>query len=407
MLSGNVISQVIPFFVAPILTRLFAPEEFAVYANYIAIASMIGIVAAGRLEFAIPISKDKKEAQDIVFTGIVLTVILSLLSFVFPLFSNFFEGLYDSPQLADYLITIPIAIFSFGLLGILNNWVLRHKKYNVLSFGKVSQSIVNNGFAALFGYIGWGASGLIYGWLLSQLAGILVLLFFMNTKFKYSSYNLTTIKTTVKEYKDFPMINSLHAFTDIFATQFVLFWIISSYFGLAELGLFAMMHKYVRAPIVLVTSSVSSIFYAEMGSAMNQGVSPVPILKKTVFTSMAFSVPFIIVLLLFAPQIFAWYFGAEWEIAGSYAQRIVPILFMLFIISPISSIPILMNQQKKAFLFAVAGYTLTLGSLIVSTSLGWNFLKALTLYSIVFAIFQISYLYWFYTLIKKRNASIG
>ena len=104
MLSGNVISQVIPFFVAPILTRLFAPEEFAVYANYIAIASMIGIVAAGRLEFAIPISKDKKEAQDIVFTGMVLTVILSLLSFVFPLFSNFFEGLYDSPQLADYLI---------------------------------------------------------------------------------------------------------------------------------------------------------------------------------------------------------------------------------------------------------------------------------------------------------------
>ncbi len=50
----------------------------------------------------------------------------------------------------------------------------------------------------------------------------------MNRKVNVRNYNITTIKTTVKEYRDFPMINSLHAFTDIFATQFVLFWIITS-----------------------------------------------------------------------------------------------------------------------------------------------------------------------------------
>lgn len=405
MLSGNMMSQVIPFLIAPILTRLFTKEDFAIYANFIAIASMIGIVAAGRLELAIPISKEKKDAQNIVFTGLMLTLTLSLLSVVFPIFSNFFSEFYNTPALSEYLVLIPIAVLSIGLLGVTNNWVLRHKKYNAISFGKVSQSFVNNGLAALLGYIGWGTSGLIIGWLSGQFVGIIILLLFIDRKVSIKNYNLTTIKTTLKEYKDFPMINSLHAFTDIFATQFVLFWIITSSFGLAELGLYAMMHKYVKAPIVLITTSVSSIFYTEFSSAVNEGRSPIPILKKTLKTSMLFSFPFILVLLLFAPQIFSWYLGTDWEIAGVYAQRITPILFMLFVTSPISGIPILLNKQRKAFIFVTFGYTVTLLVLFSATLMNWSFADALLLYSCSYAFFQLLYLYWFYTLLKNRNVS--
>jgi O-antigen/teichoic acid export membrane protein len=37
MLSGNTLSQLIPFIIAPILSRIFSPEEFAVLANFMAI----------------------------------------------------------------------------------------------------------------------------------------------------------------------------------------------------------------------------------------------------------------------------------------------------------------------------------------------------------------------------------
>ncbi|MBT6029065.1 MAG: oligosaccharide flippase family protein, partial [Crocinitomicaceae bacterium] len=224
-------------------------------------------------------------------------------------------------------------------------------------------------------------------------------------KLSYKGYNITTIKNTVKEYKDFPLINSLHAFTDIFATQFILFWLIAAYFGVIELGLFAIMHKYVRAPIVLITSSVSSVFYVKMGEALNNSENTTPILKKTIVTSVLFSIPFVLVLLFFAPQLFAWYFGEEWEVAGQYAQRILPMLLFLFILSPISSIPILYNQQRKAFLFSSLGYVFTLGSLYISTTLGLEFIDALTIYSIAFAVYQVSYLYWLFLLIKKKHVS--
>lgn len=403
MLSGNTISQVIPFLMAPILTRIFAPEEFAVYANYLAIASMVGIVAAGRLELAIPISKEKEGAQNIVFTGLVLTGVLALLSFVFPLFSDFFANMYESPELSGFLISIPLAVLSYGLLGIANNWVLRQKKYSILSLGKVTQSLVNSGLAALLGYWGWGTSGLILGWMASQFAGVVILAVTMNFNIRLKNYSITTIKSTVKEYRDFPLINSLHAFTDIFATQFLLFWVISTEFGLKELGFFAMMHRYVRQPVVLITSSVSQIFYAEVSSALNEGKSPLPMLKRTISTSMIFSLPFVVVIYFFAPPLFSWYFGEDWLVSGEYARLIIPILFMMFLVSPISGIPILFNRQRTAYLIATAGYIVTLGSFYVATLFHWNFSDALLLYASCHAALQAVYLLWMYSLIKQRS----
>lgn len=405
MLSGNMMSQLIPFIIAPILTRLFTPDDFAVYANYLAVVSMIGIVAAGRLELAIPISKEKKEAQEIVFTGLMITLALSILSLAYPLFPDFFGKMYDAPDIQNFFWLIPFGVVSYGLLGIATNWVLRLKKYNGIAVGKVTQSIINNGLAACLGYLGWGVSGLIYGWLAGQFIAVLMLVVFVDRKVSTKNYSITTIKSTVKKYRDFPLINSMHAFTDVFATQFLLFWIISDSFGLTELGLFVMMHKYVRAPVTLVTSSVSSIFYTEMGAAINEGRSLIPILKKTITTSVLFSIPFVLIIVLFAPQLFAWYFGSEWEMGGVYAQRILPILILLFINSPISSIPVLMNEQRKAFVFAVILYIVTLSSLVITTTLGWAFGDALIVYSLLMAGFQLIYLYWFYILIKRHHVS--
>lgn len=404
MFSGNVVSQIIPILIAPILARLFSPDDFAIYSNFLAIAGMMGIVAAGRLELAIPITKSKKEAQDVVISGLLITLALAVLSLVFPLFSGFFGQLYDSRELEKFLIYVPIAVLTFGALGVTTNWVLKFKKYNAISFSKIGQSLVGNALSALFGYAGWGIEGLIYGWFAGQVIGTLVLLLFMDFPTEKPNYTITSFKTTVREYKDFPLINSLHAFTDIFATQFLLFWIITFSFGLTELGLFAMMFKYVRAPISLVTTSVSQIFFAEVSSAISRNESPVPILKKTLSTSVAFSIPFILVIFLLGPELFEWYLGEEWRLSGVYAKMISPMLFLLFVLSPISSIPILMNKQRKAYLFAFIGYVLTLSSFWLAAYLELTFERALLVYSLVFAAFQLFYLYWMYSLIKVAHA---
>jgi O-antigen/teichoic acid export membrane protein len=406
MLSGNTLSQLIPFIIAPILSRIFSPEEFAVLANFMAIVGVIGIISTGRLELAVPIPQDHKKAQEIVFTGLIITLLLGLLSILIPIFAYQISELYKDNQLGDYLWMVPFSVVSFGLLGLTNNWNLRQEKFHLLSIGKIAQSVVNNGLAALLGYIGWGINGLIIAWLLSQYVNIFILLVGVNRKVSYKDFGIVTLKTTLKEYKDFPLINSLHAFTDIFITQFLLYWVISSYFGFLELGLFAMMNKYVKAPIILVSTSVSQLFYVEAGKAINQGASLFPIVKKTVRTSILFAIPFTIVLLVLGPWIFKIYLGTKWEAAGVYAQSLAPMLFLYFILSPISGLPILLNKQKGAFAFSVLGYSFTIFALFIGIWLQLDFSKTLIIYGAAFALFYLMMLVWYYTLIKKRNAGI-
>jgi len=407
MLSGNTVSQVIPFFIAPILSRTFSREEFAVLANFMAIVGVIGIVSTGRLELAVPIPQEHKKAQEIAFTGFLITLGLGLISLLIPLFAYQIGQLYDDSILPEYLWLVPLAVISYGLLGLTNNWNLRHERFHLISIGKISQSIVNNGLAAMLGYIGWGINGLIIAWLLSQYINIVILLVGVNRKIKYKDFGLISLKTTLKEYKDFPLINSLHAFSDIFITQFLLFWMISSYFGLIELGLFAMMNKYIKAPIVLVSSSVSQLFYVEAGKAINKGISLFPIIKKTVRTSVLFAIPFTVVLISLGPEIFRWYLGEKWEIAGVYAQYLSPMLFLYFVISPISGLPILLQKQKQAFIFSLIGSSFTILIFFLGIYFKLQFVQTLFLYGLAFTAFYLLTLLWYFTLIKKRNESIN
>ncbi len=407
ILSGNTISQIIPFVIAPILARLFSPDEFAVFANFMAIATMIGIVAAGRLEFAIPIPKSHTGAQNVAATGLFISVILTLLSASVIFLEDEIAQFYKSDALTPFLWMIPFAVFSIGLLGITNFWILRKGKYNILSYGKITQSLLNNGVAAILGFYGWGVNGLIIGWLASQYLGTAFMLMFSNLTFKRKNYNTLTIKTTLKEYKDFPLINSLHAFTDIFVTQFLFFWVLSSGYGWVTLGLYAMMHKYVRAPIVLITSSVSQIFYKETSEALQNDEDATRIFFKTLKTSGAFSIPFVLVLFFFAPTLFELYLGPNWKIAGDYTIRILPILFFLFLSSPVSGIPILFGKQRKAFLISIINYTFSLSTLVFCSFHNWSILDSLLAYSCVNSTITIFTIFWYYSIVLKHKQSIS
>ena len=410
MLTGNTISQLIPFAVASFLTRIYLPEEFGLFSNVLAISTLFGIVSCGRLELAIPLPKEKNSAQDILFTALVFTAAVTIISVLVYVFSTSIGHFYNDKELPNYLFYVPICVLSFGLLGVTNNWILRNKDYKVLSSIKIVQSVVNNFGALLFGYIGFGIHGLLIAWLLSQFIPVVFILFKEKVKWSRDRFNRSVVIDVLKNYKDFPLVNSFHAFTDIFATQVILFWIISNYYGDENLGLFTQMNKYVKAPIILITSAVSQMFFVEVSKAINDRKPVMPFLKQTLKTTVIFGIPFTIVLFLFAPQMFSWYFGSkfvDYRLAGEMVKCNLPILFLMFIVSPVSSLPILFKKQKKAFLLSLFGYSFGLIGLYISAISEVDIYSSLIIYSSLFSIYYIILLTWYIQLIKKHDVSIG
>jgi O-antigen/teichoic acid export membrane protein len=66
LMTGTTIAQAIPIAISPILTRIYTPEDFGVFALYMSLASIISVVATGRYELAIMLPKKDDDAINIV-----------------------------------------------------------------------------------------------------------------------------------------------------------------------------------------------------------------------------------------------------------------------------------------------------------------------------------------------------
>ena len=409
MLSGNTVSQIIPFIIAPILTRLFGPEDFAIYANFIAIVGLLAIIAAGRFELAFVIPHRKRHAQILFITSCIILIGVVTLSFIIYFLRFQIASWYNTPQLAKYMILVPLAIFSLAFHNIQENWMLREQKFKLITSNRIIQSATNNLIPAILGFVGWGMNGLIYGWILSNLISVVLLLPAISRSWEKFQFKGSIAKLLVGRYRDFPTINSLHAFTDVLATQFLIFWVITNEFGLVALGSFTVMNRYVRAPISLVSSAVAQLYYSEAAKMKREHKDVMPIQKRTIKTTLIFAIPFAVVVVLFAPTLFEWYLGSEWRVAGEYAQIATPLLFFRFVSSPISGTPIIFGKQKKAYIYGVIGYSLGFLSLLVMSQLAYSFKETLMVYSVTMSLYFIFSIYWFLQLSKKRviNAHIG
>ncbi|WP_310441139.1 hypothetical protein [Sulfurimonas sp.] len=63
LMTGTTIAQAIPIAISPILTRIYTPEDFLVFALYMAIASILSVIATGRYEMAIMLPKYDKNGN--------------------------------------------------------------------------------------------------------------------------------------------------------------------------------------------------------------------------------------------------------------------------------------------------------------------------------------------------------
>ena len=128
LVLGTGFAQIIPIALTPILTRIYSPEDFGIFAIYMAIASILGVIATARYELSIVLPKNDKNALDIFYLCNIVSFSLSFIFFIFIyIFTeelNIFIGL-DS--YSNILFLLPLSIIAAGLLQSLSYLLVRRK----------------------------------------------------------------------------------------------------------------------------------------------------------------------------------------------------------------------------------------------------------------------------------------
>ena len=64
LLSANVVAQVIGLVVYPILTRMYAPEDFGLLNLFMSIGGVLAILSTAEYYYAIVLPKEEKDAEN-------------------------------------------------------------------------------------------------------------------------------------------------------------------------------------------------------------------------------------------------------------------------------------------------------------------------------------------------------
>jgi len=389
LMTGTTIAQAIPIAISPILTRIYTPEDFGVFALYMAIASIVAVAATGRYEMAIMLPKKNEDVKSIVKLILILLSTITFITFLIVLFFNqAITNLFENPEISNWLYFLPISIFLVGLYQIYNYLLIREKNFKRLSKNKVIVSTTNASTQLGYGFIISNGFGLLFGNIISYIVSIY---FIIKSKVvnKYFHFKDNSIRQVAKEYQNFPRYDVPSAFFNK-VSQELPSLTIPIFFSTSILGFYSLMYRVLMSPLVLISASVEDVFkesatkeYHNKGNCKKIFLST---FKKLLIIGL---IPFLI-LIFFAPDLFAFIFGEQWKISGKIAQIMAIVFFLRFIAKPLSYTFYIANKQKVNMIGQFLLILFTLLALFIGYIYGDEYFFFYSL-SITFSIFYIVY----------------
>ena len=335
-MAGTSVAQALPIAISPILTRIYTPEDFGLFAVYMALASIVSVIITGRYELAIILPCKDEDAFQIMIFAIVISVIMSL--FLFLLVLNFnleIASAIQHPEVSPFLYLLPFSVLITGLYQTLNYWHNRNKRYTNIAINRVIQSGGTASSQLGSAFINQSI-GLIAGQISGQFLGLLYFAksYFSKDHQKYQ-VNVLKMRALAIRYRKFPWIDGPTQLTNIIANQAPNILLVSL-FSASSAGFYYLTQRVLQAPITLISGSVLDVFKQRASEDYTKYGNCREIFKDTFWTLLLMGAPTSFLLFFIIEDLFILVFGEPWREAGVYAQILILPLFFRFITNPLS-----------------------------------------------------------------------
>jgi len=339
LMTGTTIAMIVPVIASPLLTRLYTPHDFGIFALYVSIVSVISVPITGNYDSAVMLPKKDEDAINLI--GVCLAVslfagaVLLLLSWVF---AGEAGALLGNRHISRWLPLVPLTAFIMGLQQTLSYWANRKRQFKRLGTNRIIESVVTPALNLALGLRSWSVSGLIVGLLGGKVVAAALLGRSVWSEKRRSGLSLKrqVMFEQARRYGDFPLYSASTAVLDTAALQVPVLLLTRS-FGPGVVGLFALTTRVIGAPLALVSQCIGQVYFQWIAEARHRNDEASYVFKIAGYLVLLVSGP-VAAIVLFAPSLFSFIFGAQWRIAGEYAQILIFPLAVKFVVSPLGAI---------------------------------------------------------------------
>ncbi|WP_111411791.1 lipopolysaccharide biosynthesis protein [Billgrantia lactosivorans] len=390
LVGGTAGAQLLTIAAAPLLTRLYAPEDFGLLAVYGGLLALFTVVASGRYQLAIPLPETEREAAEVLALSLAvvgLTTLVALLLVV--LGGRTLVAALGVPSLSPWLWLLPLGVAFAGGYQAVSHWSVRTRAFTALASTRIKQSLALLAIQFIASPLGGG--GLLLGHAAGQGAGTLTLARPALRAVAEHRVTVAGVWAAARRYRKFPLYSSWSGLFNTLGKQLppLLF---AALFSPVAAGLYALAHRVLAMPMTLIGEAVGKVFFSSAAEAHRRGeLGPLVARVHAILAHIA--MPPAIVLMAIGPDLFALVFGERWREAGEFARWMAPWIYLVFMTSPLSHLFSVLERQGQGLVFQA----LLLGVRVVAIAIGAfhdDLLLTVALFSLGSAACWIGFLVW-------------
>lgn len=370
LVGGTAAAQALTILALPVLTRLYSPEEFSILAVYIALLTMISVIACLRLEIAIPLPQDDAEAANLLALALGLALGSALLVGVCVFaFGGWFFGALGQPHLRPYGWLLPFGVWLAGSYAALQFWSTRKKRFPTIARTRMMQAGSGLGAQLGLGWAGAGPVGLLLGHALMAGAGGVNLArqVWRRDRPALRGISRAGMAQALRQYRRFPQYSTWEALADNASVQIPMVLIAVLLVG-PEAGFILLATRAMGAPVTLLGKTIAQVYLSRAPEEMRAGRLPeftTDVLKGLARVAVA---PLVFIAVI-APPAFALVFGEEWRRAGELVMWMTPWFILKLLCWPVSMVMHVKMMQRTMLGLMLFGLVLRVGATFAAYSI--------------------------------------
>ncbi len=394
LMTGNSIAQLIQLALIPILTRLYSPADFGVFAVYLSISTIISAVASFRYEFAIMLPKEDKEAVNILILSFIISLSISMASFMgLLIFMPLIKENIENKHIIKWLFFVPVTVLFSSMYQIFNVWSNRNTRYKIMTASIISQRSGITATNLIMGLAKIGEAGLVIGNILGQFISAMILLIksFTKDKNRLIQASFYGMKKAAIKYKKFPLFDSVNTIFFNFSTKGIVI-LVSKFFGDIVVGFYSLAERLMITPFNFFIDAFSQAFYQKLAYTYNHNRGYFNILIEQAVQRIAIIITIPYLILVVTSK---WYIptllGSQWEMLYKYIHIFSPFVYVSLTASPYTHILKIIDKQNIALLMNLITFIIKFLTIIISGYLlHLNILVTIIIFSAVSFLASIS-----------------
>lgn len=386
LMLGTILSQGLVLLSAPVMTRLFSPEQFGVFGVYVAIFAFFNITTSLRYELAIPLPRTQTFALNIMVLCFMLTMLTVILAFLLAYFwgQKTFELLGVSFHEAIIWV-LPCGLLFGGAYKSLTFWAFRNNAFKDVAGARVLQGAGLSASQVLLGLASVGSVGLMMGHAIGFMCAAigLALLISRIAVDQWRSVSISRICSAATRYRKFPIFSSWSDLINVIGSQFPTLFV-AAVFSPIEAGFYLLANRVANAPVAVIAEATSKSLMA--AAAKNRGKPELVGISRNVFKLLLRTgLGPMAMIALIAPELTSIVFGDEWVDTGTYLRLLVLWTLSVYLFVPLMSLYTVLELQKQELVFQVLIFSARIGGLIIGSIVG-TIQDALLFFSIAAAL---------------------